>query len=297
MSLDWQGHYRKLGLTPGASDAEIKAAFRSKARQWHPDRNPGRDTTAEFQAVNAAYEILRDSERRQAYDSEGLRQQQIRQPPHPDGHHDAVGPGHIVAVHVCSACHCLSAQLRVVSFYHVYGLIIYTGRHRHTAILCPRCALETGFRANLRNWVLGWWGFPMGPLRVVEASLVNSRGGELRRHETVTMLLQQAQAFHQAGKPKLVNGLLTTAINLAPDAITARQIIRLRQELIGNVAAARLKNQWRFWGQPVYMIQLLVHMIAGLWIILFLGSHMNWFGLGSMIHHLDFVTAIKRILP
>ncbi|NBY16754.1 MAG: J domain-containing protein, partial [Betaproteobacteria bacterium] len=55
---DHAGYYRTLGLEPGASAAQIKAAYRSLAMELHPDRNPGRDTKARFQALGHAYAIL-----------------------------------------------------------------------------------------------------------------------------------------------------------------------------------------------------------------------------------------------
>lgn len=60
--------YAILGVNPTASDAEIKQAFRKKAIETHPDRNPGPDATAQFQAVQQAYETLSDAGKRAAYD-------------------------------------------------------------------------------------------------------------------------------------------------------------------------------------------------------------------------------------
>ncbi len=58
-----------LGLEPGADGASLKRAFRQQARLWHPDLN-GNDPVAEerFKAVNAAYAILSDPGRRQAWE-------------------------------------------------------------------------------------------------------------------------------------------------------------------------------------------------------------------------------------
>jgi molecular chaperone DnaJ len=65
-------YYEVLGVRRDASDDEIKKAYRKLAMQYHPDRNPG-DRTAEdrFKEAAEAYEVLRDSEKRQRYDRFG----------------------------------------------------------------------------------------------------------------------------------------------------------------------------------------------------------------------------------
>lgn len=65
-------YYEALGIERGASDQEIKSAFRNMAKKYHPDRNPG-DESAEqnFKEVNEAYEALKDPQKRAAYDQFG----------------------------------------------------------------------------------------------------------------------------------------------------------------------------------------------------------------------------------
>ena len=60
--------YGLLGVSPDATAETIKTAYRKKAAQFHPDRNPEQDAAAKFRAVQEAYEMLTDVERRKAYD-------------------------------------------------------------------------------------------------------------------------------------------------------------------------------------------------------------------------------------
>ncbi len=61
-------HYTALGLASSATLADIKKAFRQKAAQYHPDRNPDPEAPALFRLVQEAYDVLSDDAKRQAYD-------------------------------------------------------------------------------------------------------------------------------------------------------------------------------------------------------------------------------------
>jgi curved DNA-binding protein CbpA len=62
-------HYAALGVGPGATLTEVKKAYRQQAALLHPDRNPAPNAAARFQGVQAAYDVLSDDAKRDAYDN------------------------------------------------------------------------------------------------------------------------------------------------------------------------------------------------------------------------------------
>ena len=73
MAEQKRDYYEVLGVQKGATDAEIKKAYRKMAKENHPDLHPGdKDAEARFKEINEAYEVLSDSEKKARYDQFGF---------------------------------------------------------------------------------------------------------------------------------------------------------------------------------------------------------------------------------
>src|ERR1700728_952494 len=82
--MQYRDYYQILGVTRAADADEVKRAYRKLARKYHPDVSKEKNAEEKFKEVQEAYEVLRDAEKRAAYDQLGRdfrNGQQFRPPP------------------------------------------------------------------------------------------------------------------------------------------------------------------------------------------------------------------------
>ena len=73
MAENKRDYYEVLGVSKGASEDEIKKAYKKLARKYHPDMNPGdKEAEEKFKEVNEANEVLTDPDKRARYDQFGF---------------------------------------------------------------------------------------------------------------------------------------------------------------------------------------------------------------------------------
>jgi curved DNA-binding protein len=82
--VEFKDYYQVMGLARDATEAQIKQAYRRLARKYHPDVSKEKDAEARFKEVGEAYEVLRNPEKRAAYDNLGANHrsgEEFRPPP------------------------------------------------------------------------------------------------------------------------------------------------------------------------------------------------------------------------
>lgn len=82
--MEYKDYYKILGVERDASEADIKKAYRRLARKYHPDVSKEKDAEQRFKEIGEAYEVLKDSQKRQSYDQLGANWQagqEFRPPP------------------------------------------------------------------------------------------------------------------------------------------------------------------------------------------------------------------------
>ncbi len=228
---DREGYYRILGVAPTASSGAIKMAFRQRSKRLHPDHNQRVGAAEQFAALNEAYRVLSDPERRARYDTSDLATEA------PGG--DAVGRATGSPV-PCSRCNRVSAQPRYVIFEKVIGEISHVRQDQVQGIYCPKCARDVAVAASLLCWGLGWLGWPDGPVKALKAIWKNARGGELPANANHRLLAYQATAFAREGRDKLARALAAEALKISPsgpDAVILRGIV-------AEGDPPRLNNSW-----------------------------------------------------
>lgn len=273
---DPKGYYRILEIEVTASAADIKAAFRRRAMELHPDRNASPGATAAFQRLNEAYALLSDPSSRAQYDTAEIETPSRESPAQRER------PEPIA----CSVCGKVTAQPRYVIFMEVKSWVFMTTRTPLQGIFCSSCAEKKALRATTVTWMLGWWGIPWGPIYSVAAILRNLIGGEVPAIVNARLSLHQAWAFAVAGQHDLAAGIARDALDLAskfkPDHKTARirralgyehqeegtklweEITSLLEALKAPVAGTRLKDSWPFFCRSFFVQAAACLVVAGL---------------------------------
>lgn len=187
--------YEILNLKKNASQAEIKAAYRSLSKKYHPDLNSSSDATKKMQELNQAYAVLSDPIKRAEYDQ---LQELEKDSPSAEGifsKHNDNGPHYC-----CEKCGRQDSTLRVTIFTWVVGLLVSAHKRGWAKILCKSCRNKYSVIFNLQVSLMGWWCFPWGPLWAIQAFYQNAMGGIQPAENNAILLASLGIEFSKKGK-------------------------------------------------------------------------------------------------
>jgi hypothetical protein len=261
---DPKGYYAILGVAANADAGEIKATYRRKAMEIHPDRNKAANATEQFQLLNEAYGVLSDPVTRAQYDTMSIdsgpqASAEAKESPEPM---------------VCSCCGKVTAQPRYAIFFEIKSYIFQTTRSAIQGIFCSACAEKKAFKASAITWLFGWWGIPWGPIYSLQAIFTNMFGGKQPANINARLAAHQAWVFALLGKTDIARAIAFDALALAkkikPDTAYTktkkklgydvtdegteiRKQIGTLLELLGNGGSGnRLKDAWGLFRRPFY---------------------------------------------
>lgn len=254
---DVRNYYCILGLSVDASAKEIKRAYRRRAKELHPDRHANApDATAKFQALNEAHVCLSNPKARARYDAACVTTAEA-----PDQSHRHVEPV------TCCSCGAVSAQPRYVIFWYVIGHIVVTSRRAVQGVFCPSCAPRKALQASATTWLLGWWGFPWGPIWTLGALYRNLFAGTQPADANAQILRRQALYFWDEGNDDLAVAAVDQALQFKIGPELREQLSELRQAL-SPVRRTRLVDKWRVlrgWGFWAQLVPVLIVLASVAW--------------------------------
>ena len=260
-SKDPKGFYAILGVDTEADGASIKAAYRRRAMELHPDRNASAGATSQFQHLNEAYAVLSEPESRAEYDTMSVETAE-------EGTAEAF---EIPEPIVCSRCGKVSAQPRYVIFLKAKSFLVFTLRSMSQGIFCSPCAEKKALQASSITWALGWWGVPWGPIYSIHALWVNLLGGNQPVLPNARLAAHQAWYFAASGRPDIARAVAMDALSLAQkiprkkksgggyvdeEGAKLRATIEAFLTSLGG-DSVRLRNAWRL-TQRRFFVQLAV---------------------------------------
>ena len=162
--------YKILQVDPAAEAEVIAAAYRSLAKRYHPDANPGPDANERMKEINWAYSLLGDPQKRKEYDRRFSDSTQSSPPSRPPGQsvpssskideeiaswviYEAMRRQGIT----CQGCGDV-APTRKVHFGRNVGMLFMRRIFEVEGLFCRRCIEEKFWEFNGKLLLLGWWG-------------------------------------------------------------------------------------------------------------------------------------------
>ena len=179
-------HYDILGIPSTATADEVKAAYHAAVLKYHPDVNGATDAQNFTELLNAAYAVLHNPKRREAYDSvvQG------------DGLYDALDDSGESNwdLQSCERCGLIDPQLRYARFYRVRSFAFNTQVKADAGVFCADCRSGLAIKTLIFSALRGPWSFRGGISSTLRALAASVSGGEMPAIENAELLRGQGLA-------------------------------------------------------------------------------------------------------
>ena len=187
MMNDPLGYYEILGVDFDANEQTIKKNYRERAKVWHPDSNPDKDTMEDFQKLSVANDIIGDEKKRQTYD---LLAQAYDKKSFPE----------MFALKIYTNQNGKNdLTVRAIRQQKMFGKLMKFD-YRNEKVICNyKEAKKVIFKTSAINWFLGWWSWN-GLLKTPKIIFSNYQSINKNGQDNLSLLIHNALAYGQEGK-------------------------------------------------------------------------------------------------
>ncbi|PIV84707.1 MAG: hypothetical protein COW52_06160 [Nitrospirae bacterium CG17_big_fil_post_rev_8_21_14_2_50_50_9] len=232
-------YYQILQVNKSATTKEIKAAYRRLIFQYHPDRNLGSAASKMAALLNEAYDTLSNDRKRKLYD-ESLKMQSSADVKSDSGQ-ASQSKSEPIPDYRCARCGRQDSSLRLTLMHYVVSLLLVTYRRGASGIWCSHCRAFEATKWTLLTGLMGWWGFPWGPIYSIGAIITNAKGGEQPVQNNAILLRHLAYKMYQDGNYKEAFYALQESLRLEANEDAAKLLEYLRTKQVAE-------KPYDYWG-------------------------------------------------
>lgn len=237
---DALGYYKVLEVDSSTDEKTLKIKYRDLAKLWHPDFNKAENAMEHFQKLSVAYDVLKDKNSRLIYD---LLSEVYTSDNFPDMQNLSV---------LKDKYNKENPLVRVIFLRKIIGKITRYNVSEDRLVCTYEQARQEALAYSLSNWFLGWW-HPKALVKNVRALIDNFRNIGQNNQDNLLLLVHNAVAFEQDGKPRQAMVSALQAMEYADGE--QRELLERFIKKLGISKPDKIPS-WRF--LPLKLVQLIV---------------------------------------
>ncbi len=237
---DALGYYKVLEVDSSTDEKTLKIKYRDLAKLWHPDFNKAENAMEHFQKLSVAYDVLKDKNSRLIYD---LLSEVYTSENFPDMQNLSV---------LKDKYNKENPLVRVILLRKIIGKITRYNVSEDRLVCTYEQARQEALAYSLSNWFLGWW-HPKALVKNIRALIDNFRNIGKNKQDNLLLLIHNAIAFDQDGKPRQAMVSALQAMEYADGE--QRELLERFIKKLGVSKPEKIPS-WRL--LPLKLVQLIV---------------------------------------